>query len=143
MATYIDTVSALVPAEALALYAAVIIPNVTTTMSVHLKIAIVISSPQLLGWSCGGLLTLSTLLYLVGRYQNAKLSIRWDIPRALIPPAAFTAWMLVQNPGVFDVWWPGSSIPTRIIIAAFAAVLLGVSATALGYQADMADGHPR
>lgn len=46
---------------------------------------------------------LSTLLYPFGRYQNAKLSI-WDMLRALIPSAAYTAWMLVQNPGVFDVW---------------------------------------
>jgi hypothetical protein len=87
---------------ALALCSGVSIPSVTTAMSVHRKTATVISSPQLPGWSCGGLLALSTLLYPVGRYQNARFSI-WDILRALIP-SALAAWMLVQNPGVFDMW---------------------------------------
>ena len=62
----------------------------------------------------------------------------WDIPRALIPLAAFTAWMLVQSPGVFDVWWPGSSMAGRVIIAAFTTIVLGALAKALGYQADQA-----
>ena len=140
MTTYMDTLAALVPAEALALYAGVIAPNVTKTVSITGKTGTVISDPTLLGWSCAGLLVLSAGLYLVGR-MKAKLT-PWDIPRALIPPAAFTGWMLVQNPGVFDVWWHGSSTAERVIIAAFAAILLGVLAKALGYQADQAAAVP-
>ena len=49
--------------------------------------------------------------------------------------------MLVQSPGVFDVWWPSSSMAGRVVIAAFAAIVLGVLAKALGYQADQA-GQP-
>lgn len=48
--------------------------------------------------------------------------------------------MLVQNPGVWDVWWPGSGTAEHVVIAAFAAVVLGILATALGYQADQAPG---
>jgi len=142
MTTYVDTLAALVPAEALALYSAVVIPNVTKTVSAGGKAETVISSPGLLEWSCAGLMVLSAALYLVGRYKNARLT-PWDIPRFLIPPAALAAWMLVQNPGVFDVWWPGSAIGERVIIAAFAAIVLGVLAKSLGYQADMAQPEPR
>ncbi len=140
MTTYIDTLAALVPAEALALYAGIIAPNVTKTVSITGKTATVVSDPTLLSWSCAGLLVLSTGLYIAGR-MKAKLT-PWDIPRALIPPAAFTGWMLVQNPGVFDVWWHASSTAERVIIAAFTAILLGVLAKALGYQADQAVAVP-
>jgi hypothetical protein len=142
MTTYVDTLAALVPAEALALYSAVVIPNATKTVSVHGKAETVISSPGLLGWSCGGLMLLSGALYLAGRYKSAKLT-HWDIVRFLIPPTALAAWMLVQNPGVFNIWWPGSAIGERVVIAAFGAVILGILAKSLGYQADMAQAEPR
>jgi hypothetical protein len=138
MGTYIDTLAALVPAEALALYAGVVIPYSTQAISVHGKNMTVITNTNLLQWSCAGLLALSGLLYLAGRQQvpfNAS-----DILRFFIPPMAFTAWMLVQNPGVWDIWWPGSSIGERTVIAAFAAVLLGVAAHLLGQQADAMPG---
>jgi hypothetical protein len=142
MSTYVDTLSALVPAEALALYAAVIVPNVIVTKLVQGKTASVISDTSLMSWSCIGLLALSFLLYVIGRYQSAKFTL-WDVPRSLIPPAAFTAWMLLQSPSVFDVWWAGSSSKERVIIAAFAAVLLGILAKGLGYQADKAPASKR
>ncbi len=140
MKPYIDTLTALVPAETLALYAAVIVPNVTSVVSVKGTKATVISDPHLLGWSSAGLLVLSSVLYAVGR-RNTNLS-GWDILRFLIPPAALAAWMLVQNPGVWDVWWHGSTTAEHVVIAAFAAVVLGILATALGYQADQAAGAP-
>jgi hypothetical protein len=122
------------------LYAVVVTPNVISTVSVSGKTATVVSDSTLLGWSCAGLLILSAGLYIAGRVK-AKLTL-WDIPRALIPPVAFTAWMLVQAPGVFDVWWHGSTTAQHVIIAAFAAVVLGVLAKALGYQADQAAAQP-
>lgn len=42
------------------------------------------------------------------------------------------------NPGLFDVWWHGSNMAEHVVIAAFAALVLGVVANALGYQADQA-----
>ena len=140
MTTYIDALAALVPAEALALYAVIVVPNVTRAVPVTGKTGTVISDPALLGWSCAGLLVLSAGLYIIGRMKE-KLTL-WDIPRALIPLAAFTCWMLVQNPGVFDVWWPSSSMAGRVVIAAFTAIMLGVLAKALGYQADQAVAMP-
>lgn len=142
MTTYLDTLAALVPAEALALYAGVVVPNVTSAVPVTGKTGTVISDPALLSWSCAGLLALSAGLYIVGRMREKLTLSLWDIPRALIPLAAFTCWMLVQNPGVFDVWWPGSSMAGRVVIAAFTAIMLGVLAKALGYQADQAVAMP-
>ena len=134
MGTYLDTLAALVPAEALALYAGFVIPCTTKTACVHGTDVTVISDPALLQWSCAGLLALSGLLYLVGRQQVLLSPL--DVLRLFISPMAFTGWMLVQNPGVWDSWWPGSSVGERTVIAAFAAILLGVAANLLGQQAD-------
>jgi hypothetical protein len=138
MGTYIDTLTALVPAEALALYAAVVVPYTTQTSSVGGKDQTVISDPRLLQWSCAGLLALSSLLYLVGR-QKAPFILS-DVVRFFIPPLAFTGWMLIQNFGVWDIWWPGSTIGERTVITAFAAVVLGIAASLLGLQADATPG---
>ena len=135
--TYIDALAALVPAEALALYAFVI-QFTTHTASVHGKKITTISNPALLGWSCAGLLVLSSLLYAVGR-KRTNLD-HWDILRFFIPPMAFTAWMLLAKPSIWDIWWSGSSGGERAIIAAFAAVVLGILAGRLGYQADQTPG---
>jgi hypothetical protein len=138
MRTYIDALAALVPAEALAVYAGIVVPYATHAVPVQGKKVTVISDPNLLGWGCAGLLALSSLLYAVGR-KNTKLR-GWDVLRFLIPSAAFAAWLLVQNPGVWDVWWPGSSMGERVLIAVIAAVVLGILASALGYQVDQAPG---
>ena len=140
MGTYLDTLTALVPAEALALYAGVVIPFSTHTASLHGKKATTISNPTLLEWSVVGLLALSSLLYLVGR-RRANFG-PWDLVRVLIPPMAFTAWMLVQTPGVWDIWWHASTIGERSVIAAFAAIVLAIIANALGIQADQMAGVP-
>lgn len=141
MNTYIDTLAALVPAEALALYAGIVIPYATHVSTVHGKKLTVISNPGLLEWSCAGLLALSSLLYVVGR-KKTNFRPGWDVLRALIPPMAFAAWMLVQTPGVWDLWWPGSVIGERVVVATFAAVVLGILASALGNLADRSPGVP-
>jgi hypothetical protein len=138
MKTYVDTLAALVPAEALALYAGVVVPNVTGSYSVHGRDSTVISDPGLLGWSCAALLVLSAVLYAVGRIQKNVRLTRWDAAKCLIPPTAFAAWMLVQAPGVWDTWWPALHPADRVVIAAFAAVALGIVTTVLGKQVDAA-----
>lgn len=139
MKTYIDTLAALVPAETLVLYAGIVIPNVTTSISVAGKKATVISDPVLMVWSCAGLLVLSAALYFVGRFQKGAKFTGWDVPKFLIPPASFAAWMLLENPSVWDVWWHRSSTSDRVVITAFAAIVLGILASALGYQVDQAE----
>jgi hypothetical protein len=138
MGTYIDALAALVPAEALAFYAGIVIPNATHTSSVNGRNVTVISNPGLLEWSCAGLLALSSLLYIVGRKKGQLHP--WDVLRFFIPPMAFAAWLLVQNPSVWDSWWPGSSIGARAVLAAFVAIVLGIAASALGQQADAMPG---
>ncbi len=140
--TYVDTLTALVPGEALALYAGVVVPNVTSSISVHGRKSTVIVDPGLLGWSCAGLLVLTSALYVMGRYQKNVRLTGWDALRALVPPAAFAAWMLVQAPGVWDAWWHGSSTAERVVVAAFAAVALGILTTCLGRQVDQAPPVP-
>jgi hypothetical protein len=141
MNTYIGMLAALVPAEALALYAGIVIPYATRANSIHGKKMTVISNPGLLEWSCAGLLALSSLLYAVGR-KKANLHPLRDVLRSLVPPMAFAAWMLAQTPGVWDLWWPGSSVGERVVVAAFAAAVLGILASALGNLADRPPGVP-
>ena len=142
MTTYIYTLAALVPAEALALYAGVVVPNVTSAVPVAGNTGTVISDPALLGWSCAGLLVLSARLYIVGRMKEKRTLSLWDIPRALIPLAAFTGWSWSKNPGVFDVWWHGSNMAGRVVIAAFAAIVIGGLAKALATR-PIRQGQPR
>lgn len=138
MRTYLDALTALVPAEALALYAGFVVPYTTQTTSAHGSVTTSIADPRLLQWSCAGLLVLSSLLYLVGRRRVRFTPL--DLIRLFIPPAAFAGWMLVQNPGVWETWWPGSNVGQRTVIAAFAGVVLGVAASVLGQQADASGG---
>jgi IPT/TIG domain len=134
MGTYLDTLTALVPAEALALYEGIVLPNTTKTVAGKT----IISHSSLLVWSCAALLVLSSVLYLIGRKRQQLGPL--DVPRLLIPPAALVAWMLVQAPGVWNIWWPGSNTAERVVIAAFAAVALGILAKSLGNVADKAPG---
>ena len=74
----------------------------------------------------------------MGRYQKKVRFTGWDALKALVPPAAFASWMLVQAPGVWDFWWHGSTTAERVVAAAFAAVVLGLLTTCLGSQVDQA-----
>jgi hypothetical protein len=139
MSTYIDAVVALVPAEALAFYGAVVAPNVTGTVDVQGTTAVTVNDATTMSWSCLALLVLSSALYLTGRWKKESPLTWWDIPRILIPAAAFAAWMLLATPSVWHVWLPGTTTSAHLVWAAFAAIGLSVGAIVLGYQVDRAD----
>ena len=133
---YVDTFAALVPAEVLAVWAAVVLPNATKAQTGQdNKMATVISDPGLFKWSFYALLAVSAVLYLLGRIRNSSLEFA-DLGRVLIPPAAFAGWMLLQRPSVFDVLRPNWQLGARDVGAAIAALVLAGIASALAYKAD-------
>jgi hypothetical protein len=130
--SYVDTVAALVPAEVLTLHGVIL--SVTTATAIEGgKSATTIIDPGTLRWSFWGLILLSIVLYVVPRFRTRDLL---DIPRALIPPAAFVAWTMLQRATAFDAIWPTLGDAPRTVIALFAAVVLGVAATVLAGSAD-------
>lgn len=127
--TNLDALAALVPAEVLALHA-VIVSVVSTTGKDGTQIGDVAT----LRVSFWVLTAMSAGLFIVGR-RSLK---GWDLLRALIPPAAFVAWTMLQKTTAFDAVDPHLAGTVRTTIALFAAVLLGGLAAQLGNVADQA-----
>ena len=127
---YVDALAALVPAETLALHA-VIISVTTKTIAGSTQVA---DAPTL-RWAYWGLIVLNLALYILPR----ALARRWknlDYVRMLIPPLAFTGWIMLMRTTAFDALFPQSGDAPRTVAALFLAVLLGVGASLLAYQAD-------
>ena len=59
-----------------------------------------------------------------------------DILRALVPPAAFVLWAMLQPTSVFDGAWPDLDADIRWVVALFGAVALGAVASWLAGTAD-------
>ena len=139
--TYVDALTALVPAEILALHAFIISNTTTTEKNDAGESVTTITDPQTLKWVFWALLILSVVLYL-GAHQ-AQYWDFWDLPRALIPPAAFVLWTILQKTSAFDAIWPDAlSDGGRVSIGAIGAVALGVIAARLGVTADKAAPKP-
>jgi hypothetical protein len=132
--SYVDALAALVPAEVLTVHALIL--TVTTETSTDAGTTTTITAPDELRVAFYGLLVLSVILYLVPKLRSWD---RLDYARALIPPAAFVAWTMLQRATAFDAVMPSLSDAFRTIIALFAAVLLGLAAASLAGQADNQD----
>jgi hypothetical protein len=131
--TYVDAAAALVPAEVLALHAAIL----TVTAKTSNKTT-TITDAATLRWSFVGLIVLSIALYVVPRLAAGRKD--WaDVGRALIPPAAFVAWTMLQRATAFDAAFPKLSEGPRVAIALGTVVVLTMAAKVL---ADHADGQP-
>ena len=129
--TYVDALAALVPAEVLALHAAIL--PVTTTIE---NGATKITSPVTLGYAFGGLCALAIVLYVGPRLVANKWDWKLDWVRMVIPPFSFLAWTMLQRATAFDAIGKGLDEAPRTVIALFLAVVLGFIAGALAYQAD-------
>lgn len=81
------------------------------------------------------LVVLSMVLYVSGRIYAKKWDIL-DFVRVCIPPLAFTGWTMLQKSTAFDAAFPGMSSTYRTIIAVIGAVILGLAASVLAFQAD-------
>jgi hypothetical protein len=126
--TYLDTLTALVPAEVLALHG-VILPFTTKTVDSTTTI----TESGTLFWSFWGLLVLSTLFYIAPHLINRK----WeplDYARMFFPPLAFIGWTMLQRTTAFDAVWPGLAEAPRTVIALFLATILGLTASYLSIK---------
>jgi hypothetical protein len=135
--SYVDTLAALVPAEVLGIWAALVIPNTVTSDDGEAATSS-ISDPGLMRWSFWTLLALSALIYVIGRLRTARW-VRTDFIRILIPPAAFTIWMLLQRPSVFDLIASNWSAGARDVAGGIGAAALAAVAGALAYKANADD----
>lgn len=135
--TYVDSLTALIPAEAL-IVLQTLLPSVSERSTTEAASTVAITdtaAAQLLFW---GLLVLSVAMYVAGRARSFKPgSITWpDVARALIPPTALFGWLLVEHPELTRVAGVELSNGMRTVSTAFGAAALGTIASLLGIQAD-------
>jgi len=132
--TYVDALAALVPAEVLTAHA-VILSFTTETHDVGGQSTIVITAPGTLKAVFFALIGLSMLIYFVARIKDKRWD-RLDYARMLVPAAAFVGWTMLQKATAFDAVAPDLSQAPRNAIAIIGAIVLGIVAAALAYQAD-------
>jgi len=130
VSTYVDALAALVPAETLALHG-VILSFTTKTANSTTEI----TQPTTLFWSFWGLLVVSAVIYVAARVAAKKWD-RLDWARMFIPALAFVGWTMLQRATAFDAIPSGMTETSRTVLALFLGVVLGIAASALGYQAD-------
>jgi hypothetical protein len=128
VSTYVDALSALVPAEVLTLHALIL--SATTKVD---NATTVISEPQTLRWAFVGLVVMSIVLYVAPRFSKWD---RLDYLRAAIPPLAFLAWTMLQRSTAFDAVAPALKDAPRTVTGLFLGVVLGLVAAALANKAD-------
>ncbi|HET6421903.1 MAG TPA: hypothetical protein VFG19_17220 [Geobacteraceae bacterium] len=130
VATYVDALAALVPAEVLTLHGLIL--SVTTKVE---NDATRVTAPETLSWAFLGLILVSIGLYAAPRLFARKWD-KLDWLRMAIPPLAFIGWTMLQRVTAFDAVFPQLPDASRTVIALFLAVILGAGATTLAYKAD-------
>jgi hypothetical protein len=128
--SYADALSALVPAEVLTVHALVIS---VTTKTVN-GVAEITYRPTL-ALAFWGLVVLGVIIYAIPRATGGRWD-RWDYVRMLIPALAFVGWTMLQPTSAFDAVFESVTQPQRTVAALFLAVVLGLAAGVLAYQAD-------
>jgi hypothetical protein len=133
--TYLDALAALVPAEALAAHT-VILANLTqeSTDEAGNQITTITNSSTLV-WVFWALIGLSLFLYVVG-HGLSGWDWPWDYIRVVIPALAFVGWTMAQAPSAFDAVFPNINTDNRWPIVVIGAIVLGVVAGMLGYEAN-------
>jgi hypothetical protein len=135
VATYVDALAALVPAEVLTAHAA-ILTFTTDTVTTSGKPVVTVSDPGTLQIVFWALTLLSVVVYVFGRWMAKKWD-GYDWLRMLIPAAAFVGWTMLQKATAFDALnctWitPGM----RNVIPIIGAIVLGLITSVLAYRAD-------
>jgi hypothetical protein len=135
--SYVDAMAALVPAEVLAAHATIMAIATDTRVDTDGTSTIVMTSPNSLKVAGVGLAAISIMLYWLGLQRKPEV---WDWARMLIPPLAFTAWLLLQKPTAIDAFLGGiNDDALRYTIALLTAVVLAALAWWLARQADKAN----
>jgi hypothetical protein len=130
-----DALTALVPAEVLALHAVAMTIG-TTTSGTGAGRTTVITAPGEMRVVFGVLVLMAFGLYLVG----AKSAKGLDLLRAGIAAAAFVLWTMIQPSTAFDALGLETSSLVRVMVAVVGAVLLAAAVDALARKADAATG---
>ncbi len=148
--TYTDMLASLVPAEVLALHAAIIGLTTTTENAGTESQSTVINDRGALALAFAALVLMSIAVYVAGRLTTKSTGSnqrgRWeklDNVRMFIPPVALVAWMLLTHPSAWDglgIDIPGSAMEG--VIAVILAVALSLLAKALAYKADQTEQAP-
>lgn len=146
VSAFVESVTALVPAEILAAHAAILnLTTETTEATGDVAAVTTITEPSVLSWAFWGLVGLSILLYVVPlciSLHKEEKKWQWqDTLRMLIPPAAFVVWTMLQKTTAFDAVCPSLTEVPRGVIALFAAITLALFATWLSYKTPES-GHP-
>jgi hypothetical protein len=132
---YVEVVAALVPAEILALHAAILPLATTTVTGANQQIATTITDALLLQRVFWLLVILSAAFFIVGHVAAGGFHLApWDGIRMLIPPAAFVIWTMLQKATAFDAVWPDLAGPERAAYGMIAAAVLFAIATLLAYK---------
>jgi hypothetical protein len=153
---YVDAVAALVPAEVLAFHALALQFTTDTVESEgegsvtseagervtteNSESVTVITDPAVLKVVFFALIVAAPLLYVFAHRRKHPGWHRSDWLRMTIPAAAFVAWTMLQKSTAFDAIVPAMADAPRFLIAAAAAVILGLAAQELAYKAD--GSHP-
>jgi hypothetical protein len=147
--TYIDTFTALVPAEVLTLHALIIAAattpisttkdvlaaNQTATKITTLATEISQSGLDTLRSSFWILLAMSVVLYVVPRHYGGKWD-RYDFIRACMAPLAFMGWTMLSPVTAFDAAFPDMDPIKRTVFALILGSILGAVTVALAAKAD-------
>jgi len=131
VARWIDTVAAVVPAEALAIQVAAVDLATTTTRDINSNVVTTISNPGFLRLTFLVLFILSGILYALAHVlvERGRAWDPLDFARTLLPPFAFVAWTLGMKASVMDAVLPEFSDTSRNT----AALVLGVILVVLAY----------
>ncbi len=127
--TYVDALSALVPAEVLAAHAVVInfLYDSKSKFDGH--------SDAQIGVLFASMVILSSLLFVAPRLLGGTAWMRGDVVRALIPPAAFVGWSVLQPVSLIDGWCEGIDKQLMSAFVIVLAIVLGVLTSSLANAA--------
>ena len=132
---YADLLAAVVPAEVLAFYEGIVVPNLTE--SVKNQVGDIETRITHLWWLVVGFVFCIVLCFAIYvGVHSIKECERWDIFRILIPPLAFIGWTMLQRPSSFDIFALDVDQHVGAVIAGGLAILLGFSTRWLARKAD-------
>jgi hypothetical protein len=127
--TYVDALSAMVPAEVLAAHAVII------NFLYDDKTEWVGHSGTQIGGLFALLVILSSLLFVAPRLLGGTAWMRGDLVRALIPPAAFIGWSVLQPVSLLDGWCPDLDKQMSSAVVIVLAIGLGILTSSLANAA--------
>jgi hypothetical protein len=133
--TYVDTLTALVPAEVLALHAAVY-----AALTKKSGDEVIITDEKWLEFAFYALIVFSVLFYLVG-YQKRKFNL-WTVLEGFIPPFAFVLWCMSQQTSAVDAAFDLSDGGRQTLVI-LGTALVTLMAAAVPIAVDKAKALPK